>query len=151
MRTERIQEFIHLPDEEETFPSLVIRRCAEENGGGKQVFHKHPLILQDGRSNMSSSSSEGDLVCDVCIQPIISSPFYRCQSDGCHFLAHHICANNLPSRLTFIKILQYLRGVLQDSDSIPLPFNSVFPCMFCYRPSNGLAYEVLWEEFYRLL
>ncbi|KAI3444206.1 hypothetical protein Pfo_000871 [Paulownia fortunei] len=151
------QELIQLPDEGDTFPSLMIRTVLEskripedsdDDDDDKlkvEKYHNHPLIVHDKDHFLTSNSGREaclvqELVCNACIQPI-SSPFYRCLQPDCHFLLHNFCAN-LPSSVEF-RCPGINTQVSLCPDSSKHFFHSVFRCDFCNRPCNGFRYD--WE------
>ncbi|CAA0824661.1 Unknown protein [Striga hermonthica] len=143
---------IHLPHREGgyMYSSLAYRNLDNRSDRQKkweiEKYHNHPLTFHQLTSSSDSSSVEAllmsysrsldkGLVCDACIQPIISRPYWECARLDCRYLLHDFCANIPSSVLAF----GYRGSLYQDSNKYL--FHSTFPCFFCQRPCNGLGYR----------
>ncbi|KAH6813044.1 hypothetical protein C2S51_022062 [Perilla frutescens var. frutescens] len=150
---------IQLPDDEQDtiFPSSVIHGYAAnkkhvevDDDGGRltiQKYHKqHPLILIDGDCGESTWINIIPC-CDLCTRAVNnSSSFYKCES--CHFVAHKICADILPMLDFVIPLRKYADpGVELCPDPSEIIFHSIFYCIFCRRPCNGLCYYFTGANF----
>ncbi|XP_073044112.1 uncharacterized protein [Primulina eburnea] len=130
-----------LPRNPDTFPSLIIRALIESRedieikDGGESKIEKY-------HSDHSSWKGESDnqLVCNACIQPIISPHLshYSCPQSPCDFLLHQICANLPPS------VEGYFRNEPLDFFSESTDFCSIFSCEICEKRCNGFGYREKW-------
>ncbi|KAK1381284.1 hypothetical protein POM88_028028 [Heracleum sosnowskyi] len=146
-------DLVHFPVSEDN-PSLLyqlIQKFAEnfststdERSGGKsdKISHcsnGHSLVLFDQLNNkkvVETESSES-MICDGCVQPILSPPdsFYGCID--CNFFLHTICAAELPREIQHASHPQH-KLIRCDRMSKP---NAFFTCGFCYHLSSGMFYR----------
>ncbi|KAK1381286.1 Phorbol-ester/DAG-type domain-containing protein [Heracleum sosnowskyi] len=146
-------DLVHFPVSEDN-PSLLyqlIQKFAEnfststdERSGGKadKISHccnGHSLVLFDELNNkkvVETESSES-MICDGCVQPILSPPdsFYGCID--CNFFLHTICAAELPREIQHASHPQH-KLIRCDRMSKP---NAFFTCGFCYHLSSGMFYR----------
>ncbi|XP_076927729.1 protein VACUOLELESS GAMETOPHYTES-like [Bidens hawaiensis] len=86
-----------------------------------------------------------ELLCDGCVRPITSVPFYKCSQQHCDFFLHEWCTrlpfeikdhHNHPQHTLVLmpKILRSLFGL--------------FWCNICLLPCNGFAYGCMQCEYY---
>nr|XP_043638163.1 uncharacterized protein LOC122609171 [Erigeron canadensis] len=135
----------------------------ETNKDGKIMLnhasHQHPLILLDTNTSQLIAADKSlslhdpmkrnQLLCDGCVRPIMTVPFYRCSRSSqleCGFVLHKWCAD-LPSRLhdhpdhpkhTLDLMMPHVRE----------KFYGVFDCAICWLPSNGFAYGCTTCAYY---
>ncbi|XP_059430968.1 uncharacterized protein LOC132164468 [Corylus avellana] len=100
----------------------------EEREELKHLDHEHNLILTRNQLEVHHNK-----LCEGCIQPIITAPFYSCEQ--CNYFLHSACARlplkkRLPSHRHLLTL--YARG-----DHC---INGIFPCIACKRFSNGFVY-----------
>lgn len=81
------------------------------------------------------------LMCNVCIKPITSSPFYKYLQLNCHFLIHNTCAN-LSSTVYFPIAQEFDTKASLCRDPSECLFNLAFSCIFYHRPCNGFCYYI---------
>ncbi|KAJ0817345.1 putative chromatin regulator PHD family [Helianthus annuus] len=114
--------------------------------------HQHPLILFDKQTpvgiTLHDPMKRVRLLCDGCVKPIITVPFYMCSEyvDGkCCFVLHEWCAK-LPSEVQHYvghpEHTLFLRPKISDM------LFGVFTCTVCRLPSNGFAYGCTMCDFY---
>ncbi|KAM7497018.1 hypothetical protein LguiA_021432 [Lonicera macranthoides] len=92
--------------------------------------HDHPLSLFDAQSNDGQMPND-KIVCQGCIQPIVSVPFYGCSP--CNFFLHKSCAE-IP-REWYHPCHDHELKLRTCSH-----FLDGFLCQSCQRSSNGFAY-----------
>ncbi|KAK1414126.1 hypothetical protein QVD17_29867 [Tagetes erecta] len=117
--------------------------------------HQHPLILFDKQTSygkkvisLHDPMKRMQLLCDGCVKPIMSVPFYICRHyvDGiCCFVLHEWCAK-LP-----LEVQDYAghhKHTLFLLPKVPYMFFGVYDCDICGLPSNGFAYGCTMCNFY---
>ncbi|KAM7497014.1 hypothetical protein LguiA_021428 [Lonicera macranthoides] len=92
--------------------------------------HDHPLSLFDIQSNNGLMPND-KIVCQGCVQPIVSIPFYGCPQ--CNFSLHKSCAEIPPE-------LQHPFHPHQLKLRKCSHFLDWFQCKSCQRGCNGFAY-----------
>ncbi|PWA47725.1 zinc finger, PHD-type [Artemisia annua] len=117
--------------------------------------HQHPLNHFDTQTSLASEvvslhdpMKKIQLLCDGCVKPITTVPFYKCSQSNqhCDFILHEWCAKLPPEiqdyaghpnhKLVFLpKVPRKLLGVLIE-------------CPICFLPSNGFAYGCTMCEYY---
>ncbi|KAJ0643210.1 putative chromatin regulator PHD family [Helianthus annuus] len=114
------------------------------------IIHKHPLILEDitiPTSSRKKSISYHDpmkriqLLCDVCVRPIMSGPIYVCADEveeHCNFVLHEWCSR-LPTELKD-HFHHPQHPLILHSKTPGDKFFGVFKCDICALPCNGFAY-----------
>nr|XP_043611820.1 uncharacterized protein LOC122583487 [Erigeron canadensis] len=123
--------------------------------------HQHPLRLvhshDDDMSNQTTSCrsivsrlhnprEKVELLCDGCVRPIMSMPFFQCTEDGCSsFVLHEWCTRLPPELKNHFAHPQHTLTLLPK---VPVGFG-VFICNACKLPCNGFAYGcVTCEDYY---
>ncbi|XP_057773244.1 uncharacterized protein LOC130992574 [Salvia miltiorrhiza] len=108
-------------------------------------YHEHPLSLV-------REAAEDKLVkiCNVCITPISSPPYYKCDVDAstCSYFIHFICCflpNTLHSSQLYgdcqeIPNKTHIFSLYADA-SISNADISYWYCNLCDLPTNGMGYE----------
>ncbi|PWA57395.1 protein kinase C-like, phorbol ester/diacylglycerol-binding domain, DC1 [Artemisia annua] len=115
-------DLLHLPFADEgcslqkhMFSKLVEHGTSEadDQGNVKHNLHPHPLILVRTECNDITSTSTStkttvischnpmkkvQLLCNACVRPVTSVPFYKCVNDDCNFVLHEWCSQ-LPSQV----------------------------------------------------
>ncbi|KAJ9548363.1 hypothetical protein OSB04_020906 [Centaurea solstitialis] len=115
--------------------------------------HQHPLTLVDADITKPSSSSSSskrklvhnpmkkiELLCNGCVRPITSTPFYMCADEGesCNFALHEWCTR-LPDQVqNHPGHPQHTLLLLPNPPHKPL---GVFECDVCKFRCNGFAYS----------
>ncbi|KAJ0488144.1 putative chromatin regulator PHD family [Helianthus annuus] len=114
--------------------------------------HQHPLILFDKQTpvgiTLHDPMKRVRLLCDGCVKPIITVPFYMCSEyvDGkCCFVLHEWCAK-LPSEVQ--DYVGHPEHTLFLLPKISDRFFGVFKCTVCRLRSNGFAYGCTMCDFY---
>ncbi|KAD2394088.1 hypothetical protein E3N88_41065 [Mikania micrantha] len=117
--------------------------------------HHHPLILfnkqtSDGEKMVSlhSPMKKIQLLCDGCVRPIMTVPFYICYNHAdeeyCCFILHEWCAK-LPLTVQDSAVHDHTLFLLPKVTS---KLFSVFTCAICGLLSNGFAYGCMRCKFY---
>lgn len=127
------------------------------------INHQHPLILADTpydnieRPTSSSRTTiischnpmkKAELICDGCLRPIMSMPFYKClyyEDQRCNFVLHEWCTR-LPAELEDHPC--HPQHTLVFMPKVPCKFLNVFRCAVCRLPCNGFAYFCVECGFY---
>ncbi|KAI7744669.1 hypothetical protein M8C21_033071, partial [Ambrosia artemisiifolia] len=114
-------DLLHLPFLDPSYSMLKHLFFKEDIGSStyktqNNTIHQHPLILVDARctdiTSIPTSSrikpisyhdpmKRIELLCDVCVRPIMSGPIYMCsneEKDHCNFVLHEWCSK-LPTEL----------------------------------------------------
>ncbi|KAI3760734.1 hypothetical protein L1987_51133 [Smallanthus sonchifolius] len=116
---------------------------------GQMFSHPHPLILLETLLNESVSlhdpMKKEELLCDGCVRPITTLPFYKCSQHDCGFVLHEWCTR-LPSEIQHHHDHPQHKFVLLPK--VPRKFFGVFRCELCKLPSNGFAYGCKRCEYY---
>ncbi|KAI7735268.1 hypothetical protein M8C21_009402, partial [Ambrosia artemisiifolia] len=114
--------------------------------------HQHPLRLFDKQTSGSVSLHDPmkrtQFLCDGCVKPIMSIPFYTCCQDGdeqCCFVLHEWCAKLPPQVQDYAGHPEHTLVLLPK---IPGKFFGVFECDVCWLPSNGFSYGCTKCDYY---
>ncbi|XP_076953430.1 uncharacterized protein LOC143627523 [Bidens hawaiensis] len=124
---------------------LVIKREID----GEMFCHPHPLILYDtflnGSVSLHDPMKKVELLCDGCLRPITSMPFYKCSEHDCDFVLHEWCTM-LPSQ---IQDHHHSPGhTLVFMAKTPIDSLGLFKCQICWLPCNGFAYGCMQCAYY---
>lgn len=121
----------------------------EISGKADKISHcsnGHTLILFDNFNdiNVGGTESSDHMICDGCVQPILSPPdsLYGCLD--CNFFLHNICAAELPREFEH---KSHSKHKLIRCDQIGKP-NAFFRCSFCGMKCNGMFYHCESCEIY---
>ncbi|KAJ0643203.1 putative chromatin regulator PHD family [Helianthus annuus] len=137
----------HLFSKEKGLSALEISNKITYKAQG--IIHQHPLILEDitiPTSSRKISISYHDpmkriqLLCDVCVRPIMSGPIYVCaneEEEHCNFVLHEWCSR-LPTELK--DHFHHPHPLILHSKTPGDKFFGVFTCDICALPCNGFAY-----------
>nr|XP_043611365.1 uncharacterized protein LOC122582996 [Erigeron canadensis] len=143
-------------------PSLTKPSSSETNALTNDVltsdYHQHPLHLihtqpsDDDRGKTSKSSvschnamKKIELLCDACVRPITSVPFFQCTNHGPAFVLHEWCTR-LPRKLP--NHIGHPQHTLILIPKVPGECFGVFNCRICALPSNGFAYGCERCDYY---
>nr|GEU62946.1 zinc finger, PHD-type [Tanacetum cinerariifolium] len=163
-------DLLHLPFADEgcslqkhMFSKLVEHgksEAAGDEGNIKHNFHPHPLILVRTESNDITSTPTSSkthvlschnplkkvqLLCNACVRPVTSVPFFKCVNDDCNFVLHKWCTQ-LPTQ---VKNYPGHRGhTLILHSNAPKKFLSVFYCHACQFHCNGFAYSCVQCDYH---
>ncbi|GKD13940.1 zinc finger, PHD-type containing protein [Tanacetum coccineum] len=116
--------------------------------------HQHPLILFNSQTSLSDKlvslhdpMKKTQLLCDGCVKPITTVPFYKCSQSNqyCDFILHEWCTK-LPHELQVY--VGHPDHKLVFLPKVPSNFFGVFECPICSLPSNGFAYGCTMCEYY---
>ncbi|GJW10453.1 zinc finger, PHD-type containing protein [Tanacetum coccineum] len=116
--------------------------------------HQHPLILFNSQMSLGDKlvalhdpMKKTQLLCDGCVKPITSVPFYKCSqsSQHCEFILHEWCTK-LPHQVQDYPGHPNHKLVLLPK--VSSNFFGVFGCPICSLPSNGFAYGCTMCEYY---
>ncbi|KAI7735266.1 hypothetical protein M8C21_009400, partial [Ambrosia artemisiifolia] len=114
--------------------------------------HQHPLSLFDKQTSVGVSLHDPmkrtQLLCDGCVKPIMSIPFYTCCQYGdeqCCFVLHEWCAK-LPHEVQ--DYVGHPEHTLVLLPKTPGKFFGVFKCAVCELPSNGFSYGCTKCDYY---
>nr|XP_043611619.1 uncharacterized protein LOC122583260 [Erigeron canadensis] len=119
-------------------------------------YNSHPLRLiytqpsNDNTKEASTSSCHNpreriELLCDACMRPIMSMPFFQCSDQGCPFVFHEWCTR-LPSE--FHNHPGHPEHTLILIPKVQGKCFGVFNCRVCRLPCNGFAYGCERCEYY---
>ncbi|PWA88144.1 protein kinase C-like, phorbol ester/diacylglycerol-binding domain, DC1 [Artemisia annua] len=154
-------DLLHLPfaDESHNIQRQLFSKLVElgtfgaDEGNVKHNFHPHPLILvrtecNDATSMTTSSKTNVltchnpmkkiQLLCNACVRPVTSVPFYRCVNHDCNFVLHEWCTQ-LPTQVE--KYPGHPQHTLILHSNAPNKFLSVFSCAVCRFKCNGFVYS----------
>ncbi|PWA58000.1 zinc finger, PHD-type [Artemisia annua] len=156
-------DLLHLPfpDESYSIPKHMFAKLVEHGKFGadegnyvKHNFHPHPLILvrtecNDITSIPTSSKTtvischnpmkKVQLLCNACVRPVTSVPFYKCVNDDCNFVLHEWCTQ-LPTQVE--KYPGHPEHTFILHPNAPNKFlSSVFRCDVCQLECNGFVYS----------
>ncbi|KAI3760720.1 hypothetical protein L1987_51119 [Smallanthus sonchifolius] len=113
---------------------------------GQMFSHPHPLILlENGSVSFHDPMKKEELLCNGCVRPITTLPFYKCSQHDCGFVLHEWCTR-LPSEIQHHHDHPKLKLVLRPK--VPRKFFGVFRCELCKLPSNGFAYGCEQCKYY---
>ncbi|PWA70248.1 DC1, C1-like, Zinc finger, RING/FYVE/PHD-type [Artemisia annua] len=107
----------------------------------KHLSHKHPLVLIHNNSSgaelmsLHNPMKRVKILCDGCVRPITTMPFYKCSQDCSNFVLHEGCAG-VPTVWPFS-----LTQVFHKHKLILRKSCSLFCCKICGLPCNGFAYS----------
>ncbi|XP_076893062.1 uncharacterized protein LOC143544979 [Bidens hawaiensis] len=111
--------------------------------------HPHPLVLFDtfpnGLVSLHDPMKKVELLCDGCVRPIASVPFYKCFKHDCDFVLHKWCTR-LPSQIQDHP--HHAKHTLVFMPKIPPNSLSLFGCDICWLRCNGFAYGCMQCEYY---
>ncbi|GJU77402.1 zinc finger, PHD-type containing protein [Tanacetum coccineum] len=161
-------DLIHLPFADESysiqkhlFSQLVEHETfGPDEGNVKHNFHPHPLILVRTKSNDITSTPTSSktnvlschnpmkkvqLLCNACVRPITSAPFYKCVNDDCNFVLHEWCTQ-LPTQVE--KYPGHPKHTLILHSNAPNMFLSVFECDVCWLKCNGFVYSCVQCDYH---
>ncbi|KAJ0680030.1 putative chromatin regulator PHD family [Helianthus annuus] len=145
----------HLFSKEKRLSTLEISNKVTYKAQG--IIHKHPLILEGitiPTSSRKKSISYHDpmkriqLLCDVCVRPIMSGPIYVCADEveeHCNFVLHEWCSR-LPTKLK--DHFHHPHPLILHSKTPGDKFFGVFTCDICALPCNGFAYSCEECKYY---
>ncbi|KAI3772476.1 hypothetical protein L6452_03662 [Arctium lappa] len=157
-------DLVHLPFPDQTYNILQLRffneglltTFATNEENLNHISHEHPLCLVRRQTNdvtRPTSSSDNSLVChnpmkkkevlcNGCIRPIMTRPFYRCTNEakGCNFALHEWCTR-LPLEVKNHPGHPKHTLVLLQKLSDDFPF--VFRCSLCKLRCNGFSYACI--------
>ncbi|XP_073119983.1 uncharacterized protein [Henckelia pumila] len=116
------------------FLGSILRAIEVKEGNSIKMLEKYhtdlSLVLMD-------DSTAQDLVCNACIQPIHSPPYYRCGAHSqCNFLLHKFCLD-LPLS---VKDSVYTTTTNNLFSPRLDEFFSLFGCFSCQTYCNGFGY-----------
>ncbi|KAI7740198.1 hypothetical protein M8C21_031112, partial [Ambrosia artemisiifolia] len=113
----------------------------KEKIAGEMFSHPHPLILVDtlhnGPVSLHDPMKKVELLCDGCVRPVTSVPFYKCCQQDCGFVLHEWCTR-LPSEIQHHPCHPEHKLVLLPK--FPEDMLGVFWCKMCGLTCNGFAY-----------
>ncbi|PWA41594.1 zinc finger, PHD-type [Artemisia annua] len=116
--------------------------------------HQHPLNLFDTQTSLANEvvsfhdpMKKIQLLCDGCVKPITTVPFYKCSQSNqhCDFILHEWCAK-LP-----FEVKEYVGHPEHNLEFLPKvssKFFGVFKCPICELHSNGFAYGCTRCDYY---
>ena len=119
----------------------------EDTTASYSYYHKHPLSLvsqddDEGNHEEDDAEDEERKICNVCVTPISSPPYYQCAS--CKYFIHLICCM-LPNTLS--PTSQYDDCPVSDDKNHKLTLYasdgdlSLHWCYLCKHPTNGMVYK----------
>ncbi|XP_057771174.1 uncharacterized protein LOC130990981 [Salvia miltiorrhiza] len=121
-------------------------------------YHKHPLsLVAEEEEDEDEAENDGEVkICDVCVTPITSPPYYECSvAAACKYFVHSICyflPNTLSSSSSSSSSLDLYgdcpkthdknhRFTLYSSSGFTDMDSSLFTCELCNILTNGRVYE----------
>ncbi|PWA65762.1 zinc finger, PHD-type [Artemisia annua] len=116
--------------------------------------HQHPLNLFDTQTSLANDvvslhdpMKKFQLLCDGCVKPITTVPFYKCSQSNqhCDFILHEWCAK-LPSEVK--DYVGHPEHNLEFLPKVSSKFFGVFKCPICELHSNGFAYGCTRCDYY---
>ncbi|PWA65425.1 DC1, C1-like protein [Artemisia annua] len=117
-------------------------------------IHQHPLNLFDTQTSLANEvvslhdpMKKIQLLCDGCVKPITTLPFYKCSQSNqhCDFILHEWCAKLPPEVKDYVG---HPNHKLVFLPKVPRKLLGVFFCPICDLPSNGFAYGCMMCEYY---
>ncbi|PWA69166.1 zinc finger, PHD-type [Artemisia annua] len=152
-------DLLHLPFTDETHSILkhkFFRTTGSESFGVnegkllKHMSHQHPLTLVDTKCNDITLSCHNpmkkiELLCNGCLRPITSMPFYKCsmEDESCNFALHEWCTR-LPDQVQ--NHPGHSQHPLVLLPKAPYDFG-LFKCDVCKLNCNGFVYSCVDCEY----
>ncbi|XP_057773247.1 uncharacterized protein LOC130992576 [Salvia miltiorrhiza] len=101
-------------------------------------IHEHPLSL------VREAAEDDELkICNACITPISSPPYYKCDVDVCSYFIHSICCF-LPNTLHSYQLYGDCQEIPNKTHIFSLYKSkgriSHWNCQLCGFPTNGMGY-----------
>ncbi|XP_073119984.1 uncharacterized protein [Henckelia pumila] len=116
------------------FLGSILRTIEVKEGNSTKMLEKYhtdlSLVLMD-------DSTAQDLVCNACIRPINSPPYYTCGAHSqCNFLLHKFCVD-LPLSIQDFLYTSVTKNLISPRLD---EFFSLFRCCSCKKYCNGFGY-----------
>ncbi|KAK9055362.1 hypothetical protein SSX86_026445 [Deinandra increscens subsp. villosa] len=117
----------------------------------QHINHQHELILVDTSEHIGSTMCHNpmkkiQLLCNVCVQPIMEAPyFHKCGDESCNFALHQWCTW-LPKQID--NHPGHPQHTLVLLSNVPGVFFSIFKCALCTLRCNGFSYGCVECGYY---
>ncbi|XP_076915962.1 uncharacterized protein LOC143575472 [Bidens hawaiensis] len=140
---------IHCPFADENVNLLTHHFLKKGESVIKRFCHPHPLVLFDtilnGSVSLHDPMKKVELLCDGCVRPITTMPFYKCSQHDCDFVLHEWCTM-LPSQIQDHP--HHPEHTLVFVPKTPTNSLGLFDCGMCELPCNGFSYGCMQCEYY---